>query len=92
MSERIILINYHEIGLNGRNRGRFERTLQGNLAAALGDLAPSHATVSQVEAGEAGLDVERMVNDALALVTYEDYPCPSYRPSAWWPVTGEARP
>ena len=41
MYERVILVNYHEIGLKGRNRGRFERVLQDNLAAALGDLAPA---------------------------------------------------
>ncbi len=41
--ERVILVNYHETGLRGRNRGRFERVLPGNLTAALGDLAPGRA-------------------------------------------------
>jgi len=34
--ERVILVNYHEIGPKRRNRGRFERTLHDNLAAAPG--------------------------------------------------------
>lgn len=41
MYQRVILVKYHEIGLKGRNRGRFERALRDNLSAALGDLAPA---------------------------------------------------
>ncbi len=37
MFERAILVHYHELGLKGRNRGRFERQLQANLIAAVGD-------------------------------------------------------
>ncbi|MCE5191110.1 MAG: tRNA 4-thiouridine(8) synthase ThiI [Actinomycetia bacterium] len=39
MFERAVLVHYHEIGLKGRNRGRFERQLQDNLATAVGTLA-----------------------------------------------------
>lgn len=48
----------------------------------------THATVAQVEAGEVGLDLERMVSDALSLVQYVDYACPSYRAPARWPAAG----
>jgi thiamine biosynthesis protein ThiI len=37
--ERAVLVHYHEIGLKGRNRGRFERALQTNLVAAIGELS-----------------------------------------------------
>lgn len=33
--ERVVLIHYHEIGLKGRNRGRFEQQLLTNIARAL---------------------------------------------------------
>ncbi|MCY3765029.1 MAG: tRNA 4-thiouridine(8) synthase ThiI [Gemmatimonadetes bacterium] len=33
--ERVVLIHYHEIGLKGRNRGRFERQLCINITRAL---------------------------------------------------------
>ena len=33
--ERVVLIHYHEIGLKGRNRGRFERQLCTNVTRAL---------------------------------------------------------
>ena len=32
--ERVVLIHYHEIGLKGRNRGRFEQQLLTNIARA----------------------------------------------------------
>jgi thiamine biosynthesis protein ThiI len=51
----------------------------------------THATVAQVEAGEADLDLQRMVSDALSLVSYVDYPCPSYRAPSRWPAEGEGR-
>jgi thiamine biosynthesis protein ThiI len=35
VSERVVLIHYHEIGLKGRNRGRFEQQLLTNMARAL---------------------------------------------------------
>lgn len=35
---QIILIHYHEVGLKGRNRARFERQLQQNIQTALDDL------------------------------------------------------
>lgn len=35
VSERVVLIHYHEIGLKGRNRGRFEQQLLTNIARAL---------------------------------------------------------
>jgi len=38
MFERAILVHYHEIGLKGRNRPRFESILQRNLQALVGDL------------------------------------------------------
>jgi tRNA uracil 4-sulfurtransferase len=35
----LLLLHYHEIGLKGRNRPRFERALRDNLRRALGDSA-----------------------------------------------------
>src|SRR5439155_18576303 len=35
----LLLAHYHEIGLKGRNRPRFERALRDNLRRALGDSA-----------------------------------------------------
>jgi thiamine biosynthesis protein ThiI len=40
MFERAVLVHYHEIGLKGRNRGRFERQLRDNIVAAIDGLAP----------------------------------------------------
>ena len=37
-SERLFLIHYHEIGLKGRNRGRFENQLLRNIERALKDV------------------------------------------------------
>ncbi len=39
VSERVVLIHYHEIGLKGRNRGRFEQQLLTNIARALKGLS-----------------------------------------------------
>ncbi|MCZ6635322.1 MAG: tRNA 4-thiouridine(8) synthase ThiI [bacterium] len=38
-TENLILIHYHEIGLKGKNRGRFERQLQSNINRALKGLS-----------------------------------------------------
>jgi thiamine biosynthesis protein ThiI len=46
----------------------------------------THATVRQVEAGEADLDMERMVAEALANLSWTDYACPSYTAPKRWPV------
>ncbi len=37
-NDRFILIHYHEIGLKGKNRGRFERRLMTNITRALKDV------------------------------------------------------
>jgi tRNA uracil 4-sulfurtransferase len=39
MNPDLLLAHYHEIGLKGRNRPRFERALRSNLRQALGDSA-----------------------------------------------------
>lgn len=39
----------------------------------------THATVAEVVAGEAGLDLDSMVSEALASARYLDFSCPSYR-------------
>lgn len=39
MTPDLLLVHYHEIGLKGRNRPRFERQLRHNLERALGDSA-----------------------------------------------------
>ncbi|MGH9034633.1 MAG: hypothetical protein ACRD0O_02630, partial [Acidimicrobiia bacterium] len=39
MTPDLLLLHYHEIGLKGRNRPRFERQLTHNLERALGDSA-----------------------------------------------------
>ncbi len=35
--QRVILVHYHEIGLKGHNRSKFEKRLVKNLEALLGD-------------------------------------------------------
>src|SRR5919205_596378 len=42
----LLLAHYHEIGLKGRNRPRFERALRDNLKRALGDSAARVRLVS----------------------------------------------
>jgi tRNA uracil 4-sulfurtransferase len=42
----LLLVHYHEIGLKGRNRPRFERALRDNLKRALGDSAARVRLVS----------------------------------------------
>ncbi|MEN6430536.1 MAG: tRNA uracil 4-sulfurtransferase ThiI [Coriobacteriales bacterium] len=44
----------------------------------------THATIEQVEAGEAGLDIDRMVDAALAGLSWTTFACASYRPPAQW--------
>ncbi len=46
MASRVCLVHYHEIGLKGKNRARFERILMDNLKAALA--AFSVATVTRI--------------------------------------------
>lgn len=45
----------------------------------------THATVAEVQAAEADLEVERMVADAVASAGYRDFACPAYRPPAALP-------
>lgn len=46
MASRVCLVHYHEIGLKGKNRARFERILMDNLKAALA--AFSVATLTRI--------------------------------------------
>ena len=46
MASRVCLVHYHEIGLKGKNRARFERILMDNLKAALA--AFSVATINRI--------------------------------------------
>lgn len=46
MASRVCLVHYHEIGLKGNNRARFERILMDNIKAALA--AFSVATISRI--------------------------------------------
>lgn len=46
MSSRVCLVHYHEIGLKGNNRARFERILMDNIKAALA--AFSVATIARI--------------------------------------------
>ncbi len=46
----------------------------------------THATVEQVRSGEADLDLERMVADAVGGISWVDFACPSYRPPQAWPA------
>lgn len=46
MASRVCLVHYHEIGLKGNNRARFERILMGNIKAALA--AFSVATITRI--------------------------------------------
>lgn len=62
MNADLLLAHYHEIGLKGRNRPRFERALRDNLKRALGDAASGVRLVSgRVEITEPKPDaVERV--------------------------------
>lgn len=44
MASRVCLVHYHEIGLKGKNRARFERILMDNLKAALAAFSVSTIT------------------------------------------------
>ncbi len=76
----LLLAHYHEIGLKGRNRPRFERALRANLERALGDSAARVRLVSgRVEIREPKPDaLERVTrvfgvaNVAPALVAVAD--------------------
>jgi tRNA uracil 4-sulfurtransferase len=58
----LLLAHYHEIGLKGRNRPRFERALRDNLRRALGDSAAGVRLVSgRVEITEPKPDALEMV-------------------------------
>ena len=46
MASRVCLVHYHEIGLKGNNRARFERILMDNIKAALA--AFSVATITRI--------------------------------------------
>jgi tRNA uracil 4-sulfurtransferase len=46
----------------------------------------THARLGPVRAAETALDVPRMVDDALAGMTWQDYHSPSYRPPKRWPT------
>jgi thiamine biosynthesis protein ThiI len=46
MTPDLLLVHYHEIGLKGRNRPRFERALRDNLKQALADSASGVRLVS----------------------------------------------
>ncbi len=47
----------------------------------------THAKLPAVLEAWGQIDVERMVEDALASLTWIDFACPSYRPPARWPAT-----
>lgn len=60
MASRVCLVHYHEIGLKGKNRARFERILMDNLKAALAAFSVStivrisgHILVTFSEVGQA---------------------------------------
>lgn len=59
----LLLAHYHEIGLKGRNRPRFERALRDNLKRALGDSAARVRLVS------GRVEILEPKPDALELVT-----------------------
>lgn len=51
----------------------------------------THAKLPQVLAVWQQLDVERMVDDALASLEWLDFACPAYRPPRLWPTPGGQR-
>lgn len=63
MTPDLLLAHYHEIGLKGRNRPRFERALRKNLERALGDSAGRVRLVS------GRVEVHEPKPDALERVT-----------------------
>ena len=63
MNPDLLLAHYHEIGLKGRNRPRFERALRDNLRRALGDSAGKVRLVS------GRVEITEPKPDALELVT-----------------------
>jgi thiamine biosynthesis protein ThiI len=63
MTPDLLLAHYHEIGLKGRNRPRFERALRDNLKRALGDSA------SRVRLVSGRVEIQGPKPDALDRVT-----------------------
>lgn len=67
MFERVCLVNYHEIGLKGRNRSMFERRLRSNLDAALArlEVKPTEMIASRLVVplldADAGLSVAERI-------------------------------
>ncbi|MBU4555499.1 MAG: tRNA 4-thiouridine(8) synthase ThiI, partial [Actinobacteria bacterium] len=70
MFERAALVHYHELGLKGRNRSIFERRLQANLQAALGQLTefPVERVTGRLVARASDSSAMPAIIDALRLV------------------------
>jgi thiamine biosynthesis protein ThiI len=69
--EYVCLVHYHELGLKGHNRSRFERQLRENIKAALADAYPQ-ARVSRISGRElvdvGSLDEAKAVARIIALI------------------------
>ncbi len=73
----------NEIVGEARRLGTYEVSIQQHddcCTLFMPRMPATRATVAEVERAEADLDLERMVSDALASATHEDFRCPSYRP------------
>jgi len=72
-----------EIIAEARRIGTFELSTQQHTDCCtlfMPRTPETHAKVWQVEKGESDLDIERMVSDALASLSWTDYACAPYRP------------
>jgi thiamine biosynthesis protein ThiI len=78
-----------EIIADARRIGTYELSTQEHVDCCtlfMPRTPETHARLRPVLDAEANLDTERMVADALASMTWQDYRSPSYRPPKRWPT------
>lgn len=83
-----------EIAAEARRIGTFDISIrpQSDCCTLFMPRTPeTHARVEEVDAAEAGLDVERMVADAIAAMRWVDFASPVYRAPRAWPSDDDAR-
>ncbi|MBI5232702.1 MAG: tRNA 4-thiouridine(8) synthase ThiI [Coriobacteriales bacterium] len=76
-----------EIIADARRIGTFELSTQSHddcCTLFMPRTPETHASVSAVRSAEEALDLDRMVDDALASISWRDYTCPSYKAPKRW--------
>lgn len=72
----------NEIVAEARRLGTYEISIQHHddcCTLFMPRMPATHATIAEVDLAETDLDLERMVSDAIASASYEDFRCPAYR-------------